>query len=97
MQGIAKKHTFAVTSKKERTRMIKIDMEMPKSCNECPFIDDVMGGCNASGEPGFTCFTGLQKVERVTWDEWNKKVRSGRDPRCPLIDDQGANCERAVK
>ena len=68
--------------------MIKIDMEMPKNCNECPFIDEEMGGCNASGEPGFTCFVGIQKVELVTWDEWKRKVRSGRDPRCPLIDEQ---------
>jgi len=71
--------------------MIKIDMDMPKSCDECPFMDDVQSGCNASGDPGFTCFVGLQKVGLVSLDEWKRKVSSGRDPRCPLINEQGAD------
>ena len=57
---------------------------MPNNCLECPFRDSVQSGCNAAEEPGFCVFVGLSENELVEWEDWNKKISSGRDPRCPL-------------
>lgn len=75
--------------------MIKIDMDMPGNCTSCPFIDQVTSSCLASGDdPGFTVFVGLQSVEIVEYDDWQRKASSGRDPRCPLKDEHAVcvNC-----
>jgi hypothetical protein len=64
--------------------MIKIDMPMPNSCLECQFRDTVQSGCIAAEEPGFCVFVGLSETEIVEWEDWKKKISSGRDPRCPL-------------
>ena len=64
--------------------MIRIDMPMPNSCLECRFRDTVQSGCNAAEEPGFCVFVGLSETEIVEWEDWKKKISSGRDPRCPL-------------
>ena len=64
--------------------MIQIDMQMPNSCLECRFRDTVQSGCNAAEEPGFCVFVGLSETEIVEWEDWKKKISSGRDPRCPL-------------
>ena len=76
--------------------MVKIDMEMPKSCFDCPFCDQEQSGCIASGKPGFVVFSWLANTE-FAWEEWKEKTRSGRDPRCPLTEDgvekmRCANC-----
>lgn len=64
--------------------MIQIDMPMPNSCLECRFRDTVQSGCNAAEEPGFCVFVGLSETEIVEWEDWKRKISSGRDPRCPL-------------
>lgn len=66
--------------------MIKIDIEMPNSCYDCPLMDPVSFSCLASGsDPGFVVFCGLPNS--YNWDEWKEKASSQRDPRCPMHDE----------
>lgn len=67
--------------------MLKINMEMPDNCIRCPLRDEVSSSCLASGEPGFCVFVGLHEKELIEWEEWHEKASSGRDPRCPLIEE----------
>ena len=72
--------------------MIRIDMQLPENCLDCPFRDEVSSSCLASGDPGFCVFVGLQKEELIEWEDWKQKASSGRDPRCPLKAEHDLPC-----
>ena len=78
--------------------MIQIDMDMPENCYDCRFRSEMQCSCVAAEDPGFCVFVGLQKEEWIMWDEWKQKASSGRDPRCPLKEQEAVvrckDCKR---